>query len=244
MTVTERHALEALRDPVSNDSVNEPTDDDHETDGYGAMVLDGTEQLDEQEKQSGAVWQCYWQRQVSETRVELIEAELPMSQASEGTANGVGRHVESRIGVGSDLLRCLIPCSPITPKVAITVSALNLYHTARQCCPHLLIQAYVKSLCDMHGVPFYNHRSHQFSIALDVYLQILALVSNLDEPAMRFKMLFAQDGNDSLKRVATRVLDGNLDDTDQLATSLPTLEHAFHHEQYLTRKFVEKFASD
>ncbi|KIK10472.1 hypothetical protein PISMIDRAFT_20366 [Pisolithus microcarpus 441] len=46
MTVTERHALEALRDPVSNDSVNEPTDDDHETDGYGAMVLDGTEQLD------------------------------------------------------------------------------------------------------------------------------------------------------------------------------------------------------
>ncbi|KIK12934.1 hypothetical protein PISMIDRAFT_57725, partial [Pisolithus microcarpus 441] len=94
-------------------------------------------------------------------------------------------------------------------------------------CPHLSIQAYVKSLCDMHGVPFYNHCSCQFSIVLDVYLQILALVSNLvrralqrdqpdwrlkhccpactykiqDEPAMRFKMLFAQDGNDSLKRV-------------------------------------------
>ncbi|KAI5981599.1 hypothetical protein EDD15DRAFT_2391694 [Pisolithus albus] len=65
-----------------------------------------------------------------------------------------------------------------------------------------------------------------------------------DEPAMRFKMLFAQDGNDSLKRVATRVLDGNLDDTNQLTTSLPTLEHAFHHEQYLTHKFIEKFASD
>ncbi|KAI6023157.1 hypothetical protein BKA83DRAFT_4053758 [Pisolithus microcarpus] len=164
----------------------------------------------------------------------------------------------------------LIPCSPITLKVAVTVSALNLYHTARQRCPHLSIQAYVRSLCDMHRVPFYNHRSRQFSIALDVYLQILALVSNLvrralqcdqpdwrlkhccpactyklqDEPAMRFKMLFAQDGNDSLKRVATRVLDGNLDDTDQLATSVPTLEHAFHHEQYLTREFVEKFASD
>ncbi|KIK13838.1 hypothetical protein PISMIDRAFT_17711 [Pisolithus microcarpus 441] len=96
----------------------------------------------------------------------------------------------------------------------------------------------------MTQVPFYNHHSCQFSIALDVYLQILALVSNLDELAMQFKMLFAQDGNDSLKRVATRVLDGNLDDTDQLATSVPTLEHAFHHEQYLTRKFVEKFASD
>ena len=46
----------------------------------------------------------------------------------------------------------LIHCSPITPKVAITVYALHLYHTAHQCCPHLSIQAYVKSLCDIHGV--------------------------------------------------------------------------------------------
>ena len=46
----------------------------------------------------------------------------------------------------------LIPCSPITPKVAIMACALNLYHMAHQCCPHLSIQAYVKSLCDMHGV--------------------------------------------------------------------------------------------
>ncbi|KAI5999610.1 hypothetical protein EDD15DRAFT_2193652 [Pisolithus albus] len=42
-----------------------------------------------------------------------------------------------------------------------------------------------------------------------------------DEPAMRFRMLFAQDGNDSLKRVATRMLDGDIDDAD---TSLPTSE--------------------
>ena len=46
----------------------------------------------------------------------------------------------------------LIHCSPITPKVAITVYTLHLYHTAHQCCPHLSIQAYVKSLCDIHGV--------------------------------------------------------------------------------------------
>ncbi|KAI6011450.1 hypothetical protein BKA83DRAFT_4467030 [Pisolithus microcarpus] len=162
----------------------------------------------------------------------------------------------------------LILCSPITPKVAVTVSALNLYHTAHQRCPHLLIQAYIKSLCDMHRVCQRFHFTItapiKFSITLDVYLQILALVSNLvhralqcdqpdwrlkhccpactyklqDELAMQFKMLFAQDGNDSLKRVATRVLDGNLDDTNQLATSVPTLEHTFHHEQYLTREFT------
>lgn len=161
----------------------------------------------------------------------------------------------------------LIPCSPITPKVAVTVHALDLYHTTRQRCPHLSIQAYVKSLCDLHRVPFHNHRSRQFSIALDVYLQVLAFISNLvrhalqrdqpdwrlkhgcpactyrlqDEPAMRFRMLIAQDGNDSLKRVATRILDG---DVDNAATSLPALERTFHHEQYLTREFVDKFASN
>ena len=46
----------------------------------------------------------------------------------------------------------LISCSPITPKVAITACALNLYHMACQRCPHLSIQAYVKSLCNIHGI--------------------------------------------------------------------------------------------
>ncbi|KAI6137148.1 hypothetical protein F5141DRAFT_1185925 [Pisolithus sp. B1] len=139
----------------------------------------------------------------------------------------------------------LIPCCPIVPKVAVMVQALNLYHTACQHCPHLSIQAYIKSLCDMHGVLFHNHCLQQFSIALDVYLQVLAFVLNLvchalqhdqpdwwlkhgcpactyrlqDEPVMQFRMLFTQDGNDSLKRVATRILDGDMDDA---ATSLPT----------------------
>ncbi|KIK20324.1 hypothetical protein PISMIDRAFT_13075 [Pisolithus microcarpus 441] len=224
MTVMERHVLEVLRDPVLNDSVNELTDDDYETDGYGAMVLDGMEQLDV--SHAGSEFQ--------ELTSELL-GDFWKSTSQEVRA----KHPDYPL-----VHHGLILCSPITLKVAVTVSTLNLYHTACQHCPHLSIQAYVKSLCDMHGVPFYNHRSHQFSIVLDVYLQILALISNLDKPAMRFKMLFAQDGNDSLKRVVTRVLDGNLDDTDQLATSVPTLEHAFHHEQYLTCKFIEKFASD
>ncbi|KIK15662.1 hypothetical protein PISMIDRAFT_16358 [Pisolithus microcarpus 441] len=131
----------------------------------------------------------------------------------------------------------LILCSPIVPKVAVTVQALDLYHTAHQCCPHFSIQ-----------VPFHNHHSQQFSVVLDVYLQVLAFVSNLvrralqhDKHDWRLKMLFAQDGNDSLKRVATRMLDGDIDDA---ATSLPTSEHTFHHKQYLSREFVDKFASN
>ncbi|KAI5994770.1 hypothetical protein EDD15DRAFT_2195902 [Pisolithus albus] len=313
MTVTERHALEALRDPVSNDSINEPIDDDAESDGYGAEVLDGTEPLEvshaggELQELTSELLNNFWKSTSQEVRAKRPDYHMFRDRSTKRTAafsvqleamteaymawslyqRGAGRKAffdlderctreeqQRCAGVDTKLLSVLvldvfcaektsitvgptdrylssalarhglIPCSPITPKVAVTVNALDLYRTTHQRCPHLSIQAYVKSLCDMHGDPFYNHRSRQFSIALDVYLQILALVSNLDEPAMRFKMLFAQDGNDSLKRVATRVLDGNLDDAGQLAASLPTPEHTFNHEQYLTWEFVDKFASD
>ena len=105
---------------------------------------------------------------------------------------------------------------------------------------------------------------------VDVYLQILMFVSKLvqqalqcnqpnwrlkhgcpactyvlqDEPPMRFKLLFSQDGNDSLKRVATKVLDGDLDDTVPLAASLSASECTYLHEQYLTHEFVKRFTSD
>ncbi|KAI6120039.1 hypothetical protein EDD16DRAFT_1692465 [Pisolithus croceorrhizus] len=218
MTVTKRHTLEVLREPALNNAANEHIGNNYQSDGYGEMVLDGTEPLD-------------------------------VSHTSALVCHG------------------LILCSPITPKVTVMVHMLNLYHTTHQCCPHLSIQAYIKLLCDMHGVLFHNHCSQQFSITLDIYLQVLAFVSNLvhcvlqhdqpdwwlkhscppctyrlqDEPAMCFSMLFTQDGNDSLKQVATRILDG---DVDHVATSLPTSEHTFHHEQYLTHEFVDKFASD
>ncbi|KIK11303.1 hypothetical protein PISMIDRAFT_19641, partial [Pisolithus microcarpus 441] len=146
----------------------------------------------------------------------------------------------------------LIPCSPITPKAAVTMHALHLYHTARQHCPHLSIQGYIKSLCDMHGVPFHNHRLQQFSIVLDVYLQVLALVSNLvhhalqhDQPDWRLKhscpacTYKLQDEPEM--RFAMLILDG---DIDHVAASPPTSERTFHHEQYLTREFVDKFASE
>ena len=45
MTVTERRALEALQDPALN-SVSEAVGDGYESDGYGTMVLDGTESLE------------------------------------------------------------------------------------------------------------------------------------------------------------------------------------------------------
>ncbi|KIK21581.1 hypothetical protein PISMIDRAFT_12206 [Pisolithus microcarpus 441] len=273
MTVTERRALEVLRDPASNYVDNEPVGDDYENEGYGEMILDGTEPLDvshaggEFQELTRGLLGDFWKstsekvkgkcdyrtfrdrstKQTAAFSVQLdamAEAYMAWSLKQRGArdrgcfdsdeqrtweeqqrkCNGVDTKLlsvlvldvfcaeKTSITVGptdryltSALVRHgLIPCSPIVPKVAITVQALDLYRTARQCCPHFSIQAY-------------------------------------DEPAMRFRMLFAQDGNDSLKRVVTRMLDGDIDDA---ATSLPTSEHTFHHEQYLSHEFVDKFASN
>lgn len=46
----------------------------------------------------------------------------------------------------------LMPCAPIKPSVTITLDALELYRVAYCRTPHLSIQAFVKTLCDLHGV--------------------------------------------------------------------------------------------
>ncbi|KAG1903493.1 uncharacterized protein F5891DRAFT_977616 [Suillus fuscotomentosus] len=101
--------------------------------------------------------------------------------------------------------------------------------------------AYVKMMCNLQGVQFYLYLSQQFSIALDVYLQILTNVDTLlhkaigrqdpnwclkhccpaciytlqDEDSLKFKILFTMDGNDSLKRVLKRLShDSDLDNLD------------------------------
>lgn len=45
-----------------------------------------------------------------------------------------------------------IPSSPLSPSVCITIRALELYRVAHLRSPHLSIQAFVKTLCDLHGV--------------------------------------------------------------------------------------------
>ncbi|KAI6117929.1 hypothetical protein F5141DRAFT_1187094 [Pisolithus sp. B1] len=136
----------------------------------------------------------------------------------------------------------LIPCSPITLKVAVTVHVLDLYHTTHQHCPHLLIQAYVKLLFLAFVSNLVHHAlQHDQPNWWLKHSCPPCTYRMLDEPAMCFAMLFTQDRNDSLKQVAMRILDGNV---NHVAASLPTSEHTFHHEQYLTHEFINKFASD
>ncbi|KAH7917998.1 hypothetical protein BV22DRAFT_1108467 [Leucogyrophana mollusca] len=172
--------------------------------------------------------------------------------------------------VASALVRQgLIPCSPISPTVAITIGALELYRVARQRNPHFSIQAFVKTICDLQG--FHRYLSRQFSIALDLYLEIRLGVNTLvqealcrgspdwrlkhacpactytlkDEEHLTFKMLYAMDGNDSLKRVIRRLPVEAEDDSNSPApcSELPSTQDV-GGDRYLPRDYVDKFAND
>ncbi|KAI6156953.1 hypothetical protein BKA82DRAFT_4325550 [Pisolithus tinctorius] len=171
-----------------------------------------------------------------------------------------------RIGNDSYIASTLVrqgfmPCSPIRPYVAIMINALELYCVARLRSPHFSIQAFVKTICDLQGVAFRRYLSRQFSIALDLYLNILNGVEALvmealsrtsndwrlqhacpactyelkDEPCLKFKILYAMDGNDSLKRILRRIVE------DEDSHELPTTQKV-PTTCYLSCEFVDSFA--
>jgi hypothetical protein len=105
-----------------------------------------------------------------------------------------------------------------------------MYRVAHLRCPTLGIQAWLKTLADLHGTAFRPYRTQQFSTCFDVYLEILKNVDDRvkkalgrDAPDWRLKngcpactyklegemklifdMLVTMDGNNSLKRVLTK----------------------------------------
>lgn len=134
-------------------------------------------------------------------------------------------------GIPAALVRQgLVPCAPFSPTLTFTTRLLELYRNNHLRCPHLAIQPYVKSLCDLHGVSYRPYLSQQFSIAYDLYLLIredvlsrvnIALERDSPyyrlrhacpactyklqgEPKLIFEILVTMDGNDSLKRILRR----------------------------------------
>ncbi|KAG2089876.1 uncharacterized protein F5147DRAFT_780521 [Suillus discolor] len=57
----------------------------------------------------------------------------------------------------------IMPCSPISPVMGITSEALELYRVVHLRSPHLSIQAFIKTICDLLGVEFQRQLSRQFS---------------------------------------------------------------------------------
>ncbi|KAJ6456531.1 hypothetical protein C8R45DRAFT_943716 [Mycena sanguinolenta] len=124
------------------------------------------------------------------------------------------------------ILEGLMPGAPWSPTVTIKIRVLEAYRVTHVQCPHLAIQSFVKSLCDIHGIAYRPYLCQQFSIAYDLYVEIRcrtdervmralgrdsswrlkhacpACTYKLEgEDAMIFEMLTMMDGNDSLKRV-------------------------------------------
>ncbi|KAI5992239.1 hypothetical protein EDD15DRAFT_2168553 [Pisolithus albus] len=157
----------------------------------------------------------------------------------------------------------VVPCAPLRPHTAVMMDALELYRVARNRSPHFSIQAFVKTISDLQGVQYHPYLARLFSIALDVYLQMCLRVNDLvlealrhdtpdwrlknacpactytvrDEPDLKFKMLFAMDGNDSLKRISREAIGAHESTVSGLG------EQYIGDDRYLSRSFVDQFGA-
>ncbi|KAJ3911844.1 hypothetical protein F5877DRAFT_54846 [Lentinula edodes] len=124
----------------------------------------------------------------------------------------------------------VFPSSPLRHNHAFSTRTLHLFHDLFCRCPRLSIQPFIKSLCDVQGLPFKPYLMQQFSSAYDAYLEVRSRIRKLvaqalgrDSPTWRIlhacpccqneleeddpleiRMMVAMDGNDSLKRVERR----------------------------------------
>ncbi|KAJ7808980.1 hypothetical protein B0H14DRAFT_3090965 [Mycena olivaceomarginata] len=119
-----------------------------------------------------------------------------------------------------------MPSTPHHASVVITVRALEVFRVIQLRCPRLGIQAFVRSLCDLHVVAPRPYLGAQFSTAFDVYLSLRAAADQRmkaalgrdipnwrlknacpaclyeleGEPKLKRRVIATQDGNNSLKR--------------------------------------------
>ncbi|KAJ6450265.1 hypothetical protein C8R45DRAFT_1057216 [Mycena sanguinolenta] len=149
---------------------------------------------------------------------------------------------ENTFNSGGDEAYRLVPCSPWTPSVAIATRVLELYRTTHIRCPQLAIQAFVKSLCDLHGVGLADLLClKQFSIAYDIYLDLRRRTDGL----LIFSMLTTMGGNDSLKRVLRRSKTDGSEDEPTVGPSIEREDSRDCGEDYfLTREQVDRWAKE
>ncbi|KAJ7911391.1 hypothetical protein B0H13DRAFT_1458719, partial [Mycena leptocephala] len=131
-------------------------------------------------------------------------------------------------------------------------------------CPHLAIQSFVKTLCDIHGEPYKPYLCQQFTICYDIYLdvkwrteakvcEVLGRGSDwqqrhpcpactcelVKEEAMIFSMLVCVDSNESLQRVIRR--EGTID-MDEPKSKERVDERDAGDGYYLSREKVDEWA--
>ncbi|KAG2075506.1 hypothetical protein BDR04DRAFT_1005736, partial [Suillus decipiens] len=133
----------------------------------------------------------------------------------------------------------LLGCSPIQPKITVSLQCLKLYHQIHRHKPSFSVQAMVKVLCALHNISLRD----QFAIAFNVYLDILQHVQELvntalkhdtphwhmlhscpacshkqeNEPTLIPARMDSMDGNSSLKRIdGSRHADEHISKTSYL----------------------------
>ncbi|KAG1893159.1 uncharacterized protein F5891DRAFT_1131377 [Suillus fuscotomentosus] len=136
---------------------------------------------------------------------------------------------------------------------ALVRQALELYRVAHLRSPHLSVQAFVKTMSDLHGIEFHRHLSRQFSIAFDLYLEIRRCVATMvakalqrDSPDWRVKHTcpacsYILANEEQLTFKMLRSLDD--DDTLGISSELPTGQ-IHTSDRYLSRTFVDQFTRD
>ncbi|KAF8236921.1 hypothetical protein L208DRAFT_1249802 [Tricholoma matsutake] len=149
-----------------------------------------------------------------------------------------------------------IGASPEKPVIAFSFQLFEVYRQLHRVCLCLSLDALSRSLNHLHHVPWKSYLAEQLSSAYDCYLEILCVVDACvqqalgrdrdwnschlcppcmykltDEPPMKFSMLVAMDGNNSLKLVDSTFCSGSSHTDDRTSTS----------SRWLTPEDVDQF---
>lgn len=143
------------------------------------------------------------------------------------------------------------------PTIAITFRTLSAFRQMHRTCPRFSRQAFIRSLCHLHGLAYESYMVDRFTVAYDVYLEILYRVQDRcagvlgrndkfwrmknacapctyeleGEPPLRFKMIVSIDGNSSLKLVGDEVRSGRFLPDDRTART----------DMWVSREDVDSF---
>ncbi|KAF8331610.1 hypothetical protein F5887DRAFT_1063993 [Amanita rubescens] len=151
-------------------------------------------------------------------------------------------------------------CSPLHPTVCLSLPTLSAYRAIHRACPRYSLQAFSKTLCHLHNIPYHSYLRNQLMEVYDVYLEICCRVDARIDKALKhdsfnrlarqcpacfthapgerdggeFSVLVAMDGNNSLKCISSKVRAHNeLPDSRQIVS-----------ERWLTREMVDKFGNN
>ncbi|KAJ7803591.1 hypothetical protein B0H13DRAFT_1671632 [Mycena leptocephala] len=165
-----------------------------------------------------------------------------------------------------------MPVAAYFPTVVITIRALEVFRVTSLRCPRLGVQAFVRVLCDIHGVSPRPWLSSQFSVVFDIYLAIRANVGGRvqaalgrdtpdwrlknacpaclykleGEPALLLPILTTVDGNNSLLRYELCEREEVFEDGSTAPGASKELpdNRAAPGDYYLSREEVDKWAKD